>query len=223
MRANVRHIGPWCCPAAAPAGRDGSVASAGFTLVEVLASLLILALGLAVVLGMFARSSVSASYAAGENALAIMAPMAAAEIERYHKAVWLDKNKGNPDEIARGAKLDTAEFDGDVAQLKPAFWPRRGTGIRLADSAYCQGGATYCARYTLRRLFDPDKAETLSEEQKTNMIEQTRGLYVLTMVFYRVDPRDFESKLSDDDDRLLRKLVQVGDPLVVYLADERRD
>ncbi|MCX7803969.1 MAG: prepilin-type N-terminal cleavage/methylation domain-containing protein [Planctomycetota bacterium] len=189
----------------------------GFTLIEVLAALLIMALGLTVIIGMFARAGSTGAAAAAENVVPILAPMAAAEIEMYHRQLW---DKAYPNDKGR---LDTSEFEGPAASLTPRFWPRRGTGLKLANTPYNQGGTTFCARYTLRKLFDPDRAAGMSEEQKANMIEQTAGMYVLTMVFYRVDPKRFDSNSRDDDDRLLKALSQVGDPVVLHLKDARDD
>ena len=200
--------------------RCGDAGARGFTLIEVLVSLLIMALGMTVIIGMFARAGSTGTAAAAENIVPILAPMAAAEIEKYHRKLW-DAQFPNKPENKGG--LDTSEFDGPAENVRPRFWPRRGTGLKLANTPYNQGGTTFCARYTLRKLFDPESAAGMNDEQKANMIEQTAGMYVLTLVFYRVDPKYFDSGLPDDDDRLLKKLSQVGDPLVMYLKDARDD
>ncbi|MCW8131713.1 MAG: type II secretion system protein [Planctomycetota bacterium] len=196
----------------------------GFTLVEILAALSVLIIGLAGIIGLLYGSFVQGHLASDRNAAAIMLPEAVRQIELEHlitestattygiaadKVGMLVQTLQSATESQGVVPFSNIQVNGDF--LKPQAstpanmneWPRRPAKPNVI------GGLYYRIRYRLEKHEDWVPHDLNGVEGAENVSSSFRGVYVLSMCVYR------------DNEQDMSKAEQVSDPVVVYLRDRK--
>ncbi|MCZ7643687.1 MAG: prepilin-type N-terminal cleavage/methylation domain-containing protein [Planctomycetota bacterium] len=212
------------CPESGTRTPRAAGGAPGFTLVEILATLAVLLIGLGAVIAMVFGSQRQSVIASDRNAASILLADAVREIEQDHlitpeiRASYAGiadadvglyiqtlTNAPQSDDIAAYGNVTAAGHplggDGNAGNLNE--WPRR------PAKALQLGSGQYRARYRLEKhpLWWPHDADG---NEGAETVESTyRGIYVLTVVCYR------------DEDGNMNEPVQVSDPAVVYLKDRK--
>lgn len=200
----------------APPRRCGAGIS-GFTLVEVLAAVSVLLIGLAAVVGLLYGSFAQGHVASDRNAAAILIPEAVRQIEREHLITdTADANHGLFIETLQNAPASDKGAYGtgtlvNGQPLKPPAstpanmnqWPRE------VGKPSVIGGNYYRTRYRLEKHTDWWPHDTDGNEAAEQPGSAYRGVYVLSIAVYR------------DPEQDMSKAVQVSDPVVTYLRDRR--
>lgn len=190
----------------------------GFTLVEILAALAILMIGLGAIIAMLLGTGREGAIASDRNAAALMLSEAVRGIEREHLITkeLCDAQPGLMIPITSiGILVETVTTsalgdDNATYAAIPAYGGTLGDGNegnlntwpRMPGKPQQYGAGQYRVRYRLERHPDwvPAPAADVLESPQ-------RGLYLLTLVVYKDEAGDMSSP------------VQISDPITVLLRD----
>ncbi len=205
--------------------RTRNRSAAGFTLIEILAALAVLIIGLASVIGILYSSFNEGRTASDRHAASILIPEAIQKIELDHLITPdMELTYGiPPDRI--GMLIQTLsgaqESDKDATYgavlvagnpLKPQSaaalpnlneWPRRPLLPQMI------GERPYRVRYRLEKHPDWMPHDLNGVDGLENTASEFRGLYVLTVICYL------------DNEKDMSRPVQVSEPVVTYLRDRK--
>ena len=203
----------------------------GFTLVEILAALLVLLIGLSAIMVLLYGSFQEGRSASDRNAACVILPEAARAIEQDHLLDASTISTYGIDPLKTGMLVQTitnaperdavAPYSSIQINNKPTVTlnkPTTLTGTNLnqwpREKPYFFGGDanTFGTQYRVRYRLEKHPAWCpTGDEAAENRYSMYRGVYVLTMVVYAADERSATSPVYK----------QVSDPVVTYLRDKK--
>ena len=204
-------------------------AAAGFTLIEVLTAMTVLAIGLAGVMSLVYGSSRAAQLASDRNTAAILLQEAISDIQRNHMITKPMPGVGTVQDDEVGMYVETWDSQGDGS------WPNLKTGTYSTATANLFPLKSFYNPNWTKEIFWPPSAAPryyggplgggaqptgtgyrvlYRLERHPNWLAgqlSFEGVYVLTLTVYKdLNPSIHPSNAS-------KQLEQISDPMVVYL------